>query len=53
MDESQIRAPAQRSILARLRSGLARVGAAAFLFFLLKGLAWLIVPLVLIEGCWN
>lgn len=53
MNESQVRAPAPKSVLARLRSSLARMGALAFLFFLLKGLAWLIVPLVLIEGCWN
>ncbi|MEP0847394.1 MAG: hypothetical protein HRF50_11335 [Phycisphaerae bacterium] len=53
MNKSHARASAPRSFLARVRSGLARMGAIAFVLFLLKGLAWLIVPLMLIEGCWN
>lgn len=30
---------------------LRRVGAVGFLFFLVKGLAWLAVPLILAESC--
>ena len=30
---------------------LERVGVAGFLFFLVKGLLWLIIPLMFVEGC--
>ena len=35
----------------RARSPWARLGFAGFLFFLLKGLLWLLVPAVLWTGC--
>jgi len=34
-----------------LRQWIARLGVAGVAFFFLKGLAWLIVPVVLVRGC--
>ncbi len=33
------------------RTWLRRVGVAGFVFFLVKGLLWLLLPLLLVETC--
>ena len=34
-----------------MKKWLARVGIAGAVFFLLKGLAWLVVPLIAVKAC--
>jgi hypothetical protein len=35
----------------RMRKWLARLGLAGFMFFLLKGMVWLVLMFVVYEGC--
>jgi hypothetical protein len=35
------------------RTWLKRLGMLGFLFFLIKGLAWLTIPLLIAMGLWN